>query len=200
MAIKYVMTNKAKFYAQNASTEFQIAGSTGDVMFAALYKGNSTASTDLVVSAEGITYSHGAPDSYYEEITYTSSGLSVSTATAYGVTYVYQTAGKDNTTNVGILELAAPIIGVKKSVKLNSTVASSNTLCLDLTTDVGVVTSTGTTNSFINFSSLATLPQTVNLVGLSTTLWAVIGTESTVGAFDAVAGGIRSSEAVRAEV
>ena len=201
MSRKYVMSNGASQFAQNGSTQFKVIGSTGSVSFGALYKGNSTASTDLVVSASGLVYSQRVPTNFSETLSYSSLGLSVSTTPAYGITYIDQnTAGGDCSTNVGLLTIAAPIIGVRKTIVLKSTVASSNTLALLLSTNVGVLTSTGTTNSFINFSSLATMTQSITLVGLSTTLWGVIGTESTCGDFDAVAGGIRSSNAVRAEV
>lgn len=128
---------------------------------------------------------------YFENILATSSNvLTPTTMTAYGVSYIATTGVA--TSGVGRAYLAAPIIGVEKTIILASTVAGW-ILDVDLTTNVGVG---GTTGSFIGFSTLGTRYQAVTLVGVTTSMWAVKSINSTVGQFDA-ATGIRNLTAVR---
>ena len=133
-------------------------------------------------------------DKYVEVINWSSAGLSVSTGTAYGVTYISMT-GTDPSTSPYVLSLAAPIVGVEKTIMLDSTAAYINTIDIDLGAGVGV---DGTTsNRFIAFSTLATVQQTVVLVGITTGLWGVKSVETTSGGFG-VAAGIRAVTAARA--
>jgi hypothetical protein len=180
MAQKYVMGNGANFYAQNGSTNFQVINSTGAVSFGALYKGNSTNSTDMVCSASGLLYSLGVPTNYAETITLTSVGLSVSTAPPYGVTYINpNSTGGDFTTSVRLLTLGRPIPGVEKTIIFATTAAAINTLDVSVTSDCGIISSSASTNLILAFSSLATLPQAVTMIGVSTSVWAITGIEST---------------------
>ncbi len=197
MARKYTMSNGATAYAQNGSTEFAYAGSTGDLMFAALYKGNSTASTDLMITTTGGVYSNSAPINYAETLALSSGGFDVSTATPYGVTYIGANAtGGDFSTSPRLLTLGNPIAGVPKSILFASTAAAINTIDIDLGAANTVVTTTGITARYIALSSLASAPQAVHMVGLSSVLWGVLSVESTLFNFG-VASGIRGATAVR---
>lgn len=117
--------------------------------------------------------------------------LTPSTMTAYGISVITPTSAIP-TSGVGRAYLAAPMIGVEKTIILKST-AAGWLMDIDLSTNVGLQ---GTTGSFIGFSSLGTKYQAVSLIGLSTSEWAVKGVNSTVGGFDA-ATGIRQLTAVR---
>lgn len=128
-------------------------------------------------------------------VTYTSAGLSVSTAPAYGVTYVLpNSTGGDFSTSPAVLSLGAPIPGVAKTVVFASTAGAVNTLDLYL----GGGTIFGSSGfTYVNFSSLGESAQVVNLMGLTTALWAVTSVTSTIGSFGFSAAGIRGSTAAR---
>ena len=193
------MGNGADLYTQEASTEFKVVGSTGNIMFGTLYKGNSTASTDLVISSSGLLYSQGVPTNYVETLVLSSVGFDISTATPYGITYITanSTAGGDFSTSVRLLTLGAPITGVEKTIIFDTTAAAINTLDVSVSTDVGIMSASATTNLVLAFSSLATLPQVVTMVGLSTAIWGVMNIESTVGGLNDDTDSIRVLNAVR---
>lgn len=128
--------------------------------------------------------------SYFETVAWSSGGVSPSTITNHGVSFVNMT-GTDPSTSVQTLTLARPAAGVRKTIVVDSTAAYINTISIDLTTDV---TLTESTNTFILFSTLATVPQVLELIGVSTSQWAVLGVNSTVGVYS-VATGIRSATA-----
>ena len=154
-----------------------------------LYAKPDVGSTEVkVIDAKGYTV---APVDY---ITYTSVGLSVSTAPAYGVTYVLpNSTGGDFSISPAVLSLGAPMPGVAKSVVFATTAAAVNTLDLYL----GGGTIFGSSGyTYIAFSSLAEGTQVINLMGLTTALWAALSAVSTVGAFGNTAG-IRGSTAPR---
>jgi hypothetical protein len=129
---------------------------------------------------------------YFENILATSSNvLTPTTMTAYGVSFIATTGVA--TSGVGRAYLAAPIIGVEKTIVLGST-AAGWIMDVDLSTNVGCG---GTTGSFIGFSTLGTRYQSITLIGVTTSMWAVKCVNSTVsGGFDA-ATGIRNLTAVR---
>lgn len=182
MAKKYTLADGAILNTQEGSTEFKIAGSSG-----LLYSEEKP-----IFMADSTVY-----DPYYvETITLTSAGLSVSTAPAYGVTYIQtNTTGGDFSTSPHSLTLAAPIPGVKKTLILGTTAAAVNTL--DVTLDgATVITSSGVTAAYIAFSSLATDTQVVEMIGVSSALWGVLGVESTYYTFG-VAAGIRGTTIAR---
>ena len=145
-----------------------------------------------VATSTGGMFSNGVQSNYVEQLGWSSGPIiAPSSMTAYGISYVKMT-GTDPSTTPGTLTLAAPIPGVRKTIILGSTAAYINTLDIDLGTGVSL----GDANQFIGFSTLGTGYQGLELVGISTTLWGVIGVNSTVGTFNA-ATGIRSLSASR---
>jgi hypothetical protein len=130
---------------------------------------------------------------YFETINWSSGGLSVSTAPPYGVTFIDMT-GTDPSSSPRKLELGNPIIGVTKTIILDTTAPYINTIDIDLGADAGIDGST--TNRYIAFSTLGEVQQTINLVGLTAKLWGVVSVESTVGGWS-VPTGIRSLTAQR---
>jgi hypothetical protein len=147
-------------------------------------------STDhKIISSSGAMYFRHLQ----ETIAWTSGGLSPSSASPYGVTFISMT-GTDPSTSPLTLTLGAPVPGCHKIVVLGSTAAYINTVDIDLGSGVRV---DGTSDGrYIAFSSLGTDYQSVSLVGLTTAKWAVVGVNSTVGQFNA-ANGIRVSTAAR---
>ncbi len=130
----------------------------------------------------------------YQSITWSSAGLSVSTASAYGITAISMSGG-DPSTSPATLTLAAPVQGCEKYICLMSTAAYVNTIDIDLGSGVRVQ---GASDSrYIAFSSLAADYQAITLLGISTSKWVVKGVDSTLGGFGA-ATGIRASTAARA--
>lgn len=162
-------------------------GSTGQQVFdtkGRLYQGGRA-----IFSTDGAKASY-MPE-YFENILATSSNvLTPTTMTAYGVSCIMTTGVA--TSGVGLAYLAAPIIGVEKTIMLGSTVAGW-ILDVALSTNVQLA---GTTGAFIGFSTLGTKYQSVTLIGLTTAMWGVKSVNSTVGGFDA-ATGIRQLTAVR---
>ena len=97
-----------------------------------------SAGTEVVaVTSTGLVQNGAVPLNYVEVINWSSAGLSVSTGTAYGVTYISMT-GTDPSTSPYTLSLGAPIVGVEKVVILDSTAAFVNTIDIDLGAGVGV--------------------------------------------------------------
>jgi hypothetical protein len=162
-------------------------GSTDQKIFdtkGRLYQGGKA-----VFSSDGAINSYMA--NYLENVSYTTAyALTPSTFTAYGVT-VIGTSGVA-TSAIGLGYLAAPIIGVEKTIILKSTRAA-NLLDISVSTNVLI---DGTTGSFIGFSSLGTAYQAITLIGLTTAMWGVKSVNSTVGGWNA-ATGIRQLTAVR---
>jgi hypothetical protein len=170
MAQPYILANDAYLQVQTGSTKYTIAGSTG-----------------LLYSEEKPIF---MPDStvfdpyFVETLTLTSVGLSVSTTPAYGLTVITpNTTGGDFSTSPRKITIALPITGVRKSIVFNSTGTVVNTLSIDFTTNAGVQSGSASTDRFIQFSSLATLPQAVNMIGVSTSVWQVLSIESTIPGF-----------------
>ena len=149
--------------------------------------------TKIANSSDGILQKGAVPLNYAETINWSSGGLSVSTAPPYGVTYVSMT-GTDPSSSPRTLTLGAPIPGVTKNIIIDTTAAYANTIDVDLGADVGIDGST--TNRYIAFSTLATVQQSVSLVGITTALWGVLGVASTIGGWG-VATGVRSATAAR---
>jgi hypothetical protein len=128
-----------------------------------------------------------------ETISWSSSGLDVSTASKYGLTIINM-AGTDPSTSPATLTLAAPVAGCEKYICLQSTGAYINSIDIDLGSGVRVQ---GASDSrYIAFSSLAADYQGIALMGISTAKWIVKGVDSTLGGFGA-ATGIRASTAAR---
>lgn len=124
----------------------------------------------------------------YEDISWSSSGLDVSTASAYGITMVTM-GGTDPSTSPHVITLAAPIVGCEKTIIIGSTATCINQLYVDLGANVRV---DGTSDArYIIFSSLAGDYQSITLQGISTSRWAVKCLNSTA-AWNA-ATGIRGS-------
>jgi len=166
---KNVFADNSTVFVKNGTTEFKVIGSTGDV------------------------WSNNAPINYLETLSWSSGGVSPSTATAYGITHISMT-GTDPSTSPYTVTLGTPLPGVEKTIVLDSTAAWINTIDIDLGATVGVDGST--TNRYIAFSTLGTAPQSVTLVGVSATEWAVKSVNSTVGAWG-LATGIRGAAAAR---
>ena len=145
-----------------------------------------------VISSTGNVYSNGAPINYFETISWSSGGLTPSTATAYGITHISMT-GTDPSSSPVTLTLAPPITGVAKTIILDSTAAYINTVDVDL--GAGVRVDASSDFRYIAFSTLAEVPQAVTLVGISTAAWEVQSVKST--ALWGVASGIRPTTALR---
>lgn len=164
------------------------AGSSDQKVFD--YKGRLIQGGNTIYSSDGGILT-GIP-SYMESLA-ASTGfvLTPSSMTAYGVSVIAPSSAIP-TSGVGRAYLAAPITGVEKTIILKST-AAGWLMDIDLSTNVSLQ---GTSGSFIGFSSLGSKYQSVSLIGLSTSEWAVKAVNSTVGGFDA-ATGIRQLTAVR---
>jgi hypothetical protein len=166
---KNVLPGNSTTFAKHNSTEFRVIGSTGQL------------------------YSNNAPINYAEIISWSSDGVSPSTATAYGITNIAMTGG-DPSTSPALITLAAPMAGVEKTIVVDSTAAYINTIDLDLGATVRIDGSSD--NRFVAFSTLATAPQSLTLVGLSATEWAVKSVNSTLGQWG-LATGIRGTTVAR---
>lgn len=129
-----------------------------------------------------------------DDIVWSSGGLDVSTMSNSGITRIYSTGGGDPSTSPVVITLAAPVSGCEKTIHLESTAAFVNTVDVDCGS--GVRISGSSDGRWISFSSLATIPQSITLQGLSTALWGVKCVNSTVGSFS-LATGIRASTAAR---
>lgn len=117
----------------------------------------------------------------------TSGGLSALNASKYGITFVSNNH-VTSLTSGDLLFLAQPEVGLEKTIVYGSTAANVNPLVLE----PGAARINGlAANGRIQFSTLGTEYQSVTLVGLSTSLWAVKACASTVGNFG-VATGIRA--------
>lgn len=160
---KNVFAQDSDVYVKANSTEFKVINSTGALLV------------------------NTAPLGYVETINWSSNGITPSTATNYGLTYIDMT-GTDPSSSPRVLTLAAPIPGVEKTITLDSTAAYVNTVDIDLGAGVGCNGSTD--HRYIYFSTLANIEQSVTLIGLTTALWTVKTANSTVGNFG-TAGGVR---------
>jgi hypothetical protein len=127
----------------------------------------------------------------HEDVSWSSSGLDISTAGNHGHTLITM-GGTDPTTAVALLSLAAPVAGCSKIVTLASTAAHINNVDIDLGSGVSVGTSD---NRYIAFSSLASSYQSISLLGVSTAKWIVQSVNST--AYFGAATGIRSAATAR---
>lgn len=123
----------------------------------------------------------GEQINFVENVAVSSSmGMTPSTLTAYGISYITSSAGGTMpTSGVGTVTLPAPRVGVKKTIILNST-AAGGTVDICLSTGaagagglLGTTAESSTGATYILFSTLPAGPQVVNLVGLTTSLWAV---------------------------
>ena len=129
----------------------------------------------------------------FETLTWSSSGMDVSTMSPYGITRIISTGG-DPSTSPALIYLAAPVIGCEKTIIQETTAAYINTLDIDLGANVRVQ---GTSDGrFIAFSSLAEDHQSITLIGLTTAKWGVKCVDSTLGGFG-VATGIRATTIAR---
>lgn len=129
----------------------------------------------------------------FETLTWSSSGLDVSTMNAYGIARIISTGGNPSTSPATIT-LAAPIVGCEKTIIQETTAAYVNTLDIDLGANVRVQ---GTSDGrYIAFSSLAEDHQSITLIGLTTAKWGVKSVDSTLGGFG-MATGIRATTAAR---
>lgn len=144
------------------------------------------------VTMQSITIGTGTIQSL-ETLTASSGGVSPSTMVNYGISRITVATG-DLSTSPRLAYLSAPAVGIEKTIVFETTAAYVNTLDVDLGADVGIDGSTS--NRFIAFSTLATIPQSITLLGMTTAMWAVKGVNSTVGTWGA-ATGIRSGTAAR---
>ena len=165
----------------SSGTEKTVITSTGG-----LSVGNITSTGTLTIN--------GANDRFVETLSYSSGSISPSSMTAYGVSVINMT-GTDPSTSPTLATLGVPIPGVRKTILFNSTAAYINTIDVDLGAGVGV--SGSTTNRFLAFSTLATTPQVINLIGLTTALWGVTSIDSTVAGGFGAPTGIRAVTAAR---
>jgi len=181
----------------NGSTDLTVLDSTGALYGNGIYARSGSTAVQ-VASSTGLTYNQGVPIAYVETVAVTSAGASPSTVTPYGLTYcVPNTTGGDFSTSARTIVVGAPIPGVPKVIRWGSTGASANTLWVDLTTNCGVMDSTGgSSHRYISFSTLGTQPQTLNLLGISTSVWMVTSVDSTIPGFENAAGGIHAEAAV----
>jgi hypothetical protein len=131
----------------------------------------------------------------FETLTWSSSGLDVSTMGAYGIARIVTSTASDGpSTSPATVTLAAPIVGCEKTIIQETTAAYVNTIDIDLGANVRVQ---GTSDGrYIAFSSLAGDHQSITLIGLSTAKWGVKSVDSTLGGFGA-ATGIRATTAAR---
>jgi hypothetical protein len=166
---KNVFAGNSTVFVKHNSTEFKVIGSTGDV------------------------WSNNAPIGYAETLSWSSGGLTPSTATAYGLTYISMT-GTDPSSSPRTLTLAAPLTGIEKTIVLDSTAAYANTIDIDL--GVGVRVDGSSDLRYVAFSTLATAPQSLKMVGVSTSAWEVLSVNSTLGNWG-LATGIRGTTAAR---
>lgn len=164
MGKKYTLANGASLYAQNNSTEFQIAGSTG------------------------LLYSQGVPLSYYESVTAGSS--EGSTMVPYGVTKIVATVGSNSSALT--CYLGVPIPGVMKTIVVESTAALTGTLNVDLGANVTLAAGTSNIQSRYLVFSTAGEMQSATLIGFTTAKWGLVAANSTIGNFG-VAGAITAS-------
>ncbi len=174
--------------------KFTVVDSSGAEVDAISSTGLLTANNITVKTGGYLTFDGGAVKEYSEILSLSSGGLSPSTCPCYGVTTINMT-GTDPSTSPLLLTMGAPFAGVRKTLVFNSTAAYINTIDVDLGAGVGV--SGSTTNRFIAFSTLATVPQVVNLVGISTALWSVTSIDSTIAGGFSAATGIRAATAAR---
>lgn len=128
-----------------------------------------------------------------ETITISSSGACTpSTLTPYGIAYARTTGGgvawTSNSSNGAAVFLPAPMIGVRKTIILETTAAGSHfNICLSTGSSdakggalLGSTTLTSTGAAWICFSSLTNGIQGITLVGLTTEIWAVESIFSTL--------------------
>jgi len=131
-----------------------------------------------------------------QAITYTTDGVLSSTAiNPYGITYIAPAGAAPSSDNAKA-SMAAPIVGVEKTIILGTTVAGS--LILDV--DLGAATIAGSSGfNIVAFSSLFASWQAVTLIGLTTALWHVKGimTASSSNNTWGATGGIRGTTAAR---
>lgn len=128
----------------------------------------------------------------HENVSWSSSGLDISTASCYGHTYITM-GGTDPSTSPVLLTLAAPVKGCLKTITLASTVAYVNSVDVDC--GAGVRVGGASDARYIAFSSLASSYQSITLLGVSTSKWIVQSVNST--AYFGAATGIRASTAAR---
>jgi hypothetical protein len=129
----------------------------------------------------------------FETLTWSSSGLDVSTMSPYGITRIISTGGNPSTSPATVT-LAAPVVGCEKTIIQETTAAYANTLDIDLGANVRVQ---GTSDArYIALSSLAEDHQSITLIGLTTSKWGVKSVDSTLGCFG-IATGIRATTAAR---
>lgn len=166
----------------------------GQINFPNGSSGFARESTKLhkLFSSTGLQYSNDAPINYVETIAASSGGVSPSTITPYGVSYIAVAVGNPSTSPL-LATMGAPIPGVSKTIVFTSTAAYANTLDISLS-GAALVGTSGL--NFIAFSSLAEQTQTVNLMGITTALWNVQSVDSTLGTFG-LATGIRGTTAAR---
>lgn len=127
-----------------------------------------------------------------EAVTWSSDGLSPSTASCYGVSYITGTYG----TNGGAcaLTIAKPVPGCSKTVVLCTTKTSTDLPYINLSTAAWLLGTSGVGNQFINFSSLASDVQSVTLIGLTTAAWGLVAVTGSTLMWQNAAG-IRASSA-----
>jgi hypothetical protein len=119
-----------------------------------------------------------------ETIQRTSGGLAATTASKWGITLVTNNH-VTSLTSGDVLYLAPPETGFEKTVVYGSTAANTSPLIIE----TGAARIDGlAANGRIQFSTLGTAYQSVTLIGLSTSLWAVKACASTVGNFGAATG------------
>jgi hypothetical protein len=128
----------------------------------------------------------------HEDVSWSSSGLDVSTAGNHGHTLITM-GGTDPSTSPALLTLAAPVIGCAKMITLASTAAYVNSIDVDL--GAGVRIQGASDARYIAFSSLASSYQSISLVGASTSKWVVQCVNST--AYFGAATGIRGTTVAR---
>lgn len=176
MGRKYVLSNGADLYAQTNSTEFKIAGSTG------------------------LLYSQGrpvfTPDSTafnpYSAETIAAGSSQGETMKAYGVSVINAVAGVNSSALTTYIQ--APLIGVRKTILVNSTADLAGNLNVDLGAGISMVrNSSDAAFRYISFSTLGT-HQSLDLIGVTTATWGFVSCFSTGGVWDA-ATGIRATTA-----
>jgi hypothetical protein len=176
MGKSYVLSNGASLYAQEGSTEFKIAGSTG-----LLYsQGRPVFTPDSTVFNPYVAETIAAGSSQGE------------TMKSYGVSVINAVAGANSSALTTYIQ--APIIGVRKTILVNSTADLVGNLNVDLGSGVSMVRNTSDAAfRFISFSTLGT-HQSLDLIGVTTAKWGFVSCFSTGGVWDAAAG-IRATTA-----